>query len=33
MDVDLAALAASAPNEDVAWLANYFNSVTPTKKE
>ena len=32
MDVDLAGLAASAPNEDVAWLANYFNSTTPTKK-
>lgn len=32
MDVDLAALAESTGNEDVAWLANYFNSVTPTNK-
>ncbi len=32
MDVDLAALAESTSNEDVAWLANYFNSVTPTRK-
>ncbi len=32
MDVDLAGLAANAPNEDVKWLANYFSSVTPTKK-
>ena len=32
MDVDLAALAESTDNEDVAWLANYFNSVTPTRK-
>jgi len=32
MDVDLAQLAAEAPNDDIKWLANYFNSVTPTKK-
>ena len=32
MDVDLSALADSASNDDIAWLANYFNSVTPTKK-
>lgn len=32
MDVDLAALAESASNKDVKWLAEYFNSVTPTKK-
>lgn len=32
MDVDLESLAASAPNEDVAWLANYFASTTPTRK-
>ncbi len=32
MDVDLESLAANAPNEDVAWLANYFNSTTSTKK-
>ena len=32
MDVDLAAIAESADNEDIAWLANYFNSVTPTNK-
>ena len=32
MDVDLAALAESTSNDDVAWLANYFNSVSPTKK-
>lgn len=32
MNVDLAAVAAQAPNEDVAWLANFFNSVVPTKK-
>ena len=32
MDVDLAAIAESTKNEDIAWLANYFNSVTPTKK-
>lgn len=32
MNVDLAALAESGKNEDIRWLANYFNSVTPTKK-
>ncbi len=32
MDVDLAAIAESASNDDIAWLANYFNSVTPSKK-
>ena len=32
MDVDLTALAESTGNEDVAWLANFFNSVTPTNK-
>ncbi len=32
MDVDLAAIAESAGNDDVKWLASYFNSVTPTNK-
>ncbi len=32
MDVDLAAVAENSENDDVAWLANYFNSVTPTRK-
>ena len=32
MDVDLEQIAAGAANEDIQWLANYFNSVTPTKK-
>ena len=32
MDVDLTAIAEGADNENIAWLANYFNSVTPTKK-
>ena len=32
MDVDLAQIAQSADNSDIQWLANYFNSVTPTKK-
>ena len=32
MDVDLAALAASTGNADVKWLAEYFNSVAPTRK-
>ncbi|MCI9352530.1 MAG: LTA synthase family protein [Lawsonibacter sp.] len=32
MDVDLAALAENGKNEDIKWLANYFNSVAPTKK-
>mgnify|MGYP001098101220 CR=1 FL=1 len=32
MDVDLAALGENSQNDDIKWLANYFNSVTPTKK-
>lgn len=32
MDVDLAKIAQSTDNSDIQWLANYFNSVTPTKK-
>lgn len=32
MDVDLAALAENGKNDDIKWLASYFNSVTPTKK-
>ena len=32
MDVDLDSLAANAPNEDVSWLANYFSSASPTRK-
>ena len=32
MDVDLAKLSAETSNKDVKWLADYFNSVTPTKK-
>ena len=32
MDVDLAALAENGKNDDIKWLANYFSSVTPTKK-
>ncbi len=32
MDVDLAAVAAGTDNEEIQWLANYFNSVTPTRK-
>ena len=32
MDVDLAAIAASTSDERVAWLAEYFQNVTPTKK-
>lgn len=32
MDVDLQSLAANAPNQDVAWLANYFASTAPTRK-
>lgn len=32
MDVDLAQIAQETDNQDIAWLANYFNSVTPTKK-
>ena len=32
MEVDLEALAAGAESEEAAWLARYFDSVTPTKK-
>ncbi len=32
MDVDLNALAEGTSNKDIQWLCNYFNSVTPTKK-
>ena len=32
MNVDLAAIAESSSNEDVKWLSNFFNSVTPTNK-
>lgn len=32
MDVDLAALAENGKNDDIKWLASYFNSVSPTKK-
>lgn len=32
MDLDLAAIAAGASDKDIQWLANYFNSVSPTKK-
>ena len=32
MEVDLEALAAGTENEDAAWLARYFSSVVPTKK-
>ena len=32
MEVDLATLAANAPNENIKWLADYFASVTPTRK-
>lgn len=32
MEVDLEALAAGAESEETAWLARYFDSVTPTKK-
>lgn len=32
MNVDLASVAESAKNDDVKWLANYFNSVSPTNK-
>ena len=32
LDVDLASIADNAKNKDIAWLAKYFNSVTPTKK-
>lgn len=32
MDVDLSAVAESTSNEDIQWLAKYFNSKTPTNK-
>lgn len=32
MDVDLEAVANSTDNDNIKWLANYFNSVTPTNK-
>ncbi len=32
MDVDLFSIAQNAADDDIAWLANYFNNVTPTKK-
>lgn len=32
MDVDLEAVASGTDNESIQWLANYFNSVTPTNK-
>lgn len=32
MDVDLEGAAASTGNEDIQWLAKYFNSKTPTNK-
>lgn len=32
LDVDLAALAQTTDNQDIRWLADYFNSVTPTRK-
>lgn len=32
MDADLESLAANAPNEDVSWLANYFSSASPSRK-
>jgi lipoteichoic acid synthase len=32
MDVDLEAVAESTSNEDIQWLAKYFNSKTPTNK-
>lgn len=32
MNVDLAAVAESTDNEDIQWLAKYFNSKTPTNK-
>ena len=32
MDVDLLSLAENTKNKDIKWLAEYFNSVTPTKK-
>lgn len=32
MDVDLTKIAEEASDKDIKWLANYFNSVAPTKK-
>ena len=32
INVDLAALAENGATDDIKWLANYFNSVAPTKK-
>lgn len=32
MDIDLAALAENGKNDDIKWLASFFNSVTPTRK-
>ena len=32
MAADLAAIAENGKNDDIKWLASYFNSVTPTKK-
>ena len=32
MDIDLAALAENGATDDIKWLANYFNNVTPTRK-
>ena len=32
MDVDLAGLAEGGRNDDIKWLASFFNSVSPTKK-
>ena len=32
MDVDLAALAENGKNDNIKWLANYFGSVAPTRK-
>lgn len=32
LDIDFAALKASAPNEDSAWLDEYFESVIPTRQ-
>lgn len=32
MDVDLAAIAETAENKDIVWLAKYFNSKVPTNK-
>lgn len=32
MNIDFPAIAASTSNSDIKWLANYFNSVSPTRK-